>query len=238
MLTHAPPALFLLEEVRSAHSLRAVGSKSGDSGRPGLTTGFSAHTTQAIHTRGTSPRFPETSDSPQGKPCVPSSDRAAKLAVGLVIIACRRATTLPLKHKPGFSDGRRPPLVDFTSTDGEPSALSATHALSTTAVHCATEQARRRWCSPDLTVPLRELGVRRPLQRSGRCRRVAGERCHRSILAFRPFSHVHGRLAVSDHDAVVRTTRRIAPREPSPATCLSAGVDAQNRHREQARDAS
>jgi len=65
---------------------------------PSLTAGFSARTTQAIHTKSTSSRFPERSDCLQGKPCVPSRDRAANVAVGLVIIACRRATPLPAKH--------------------------------------------------------------------------------------------------------------------------------------------
>lgn len=73
-------------------------SASGDTDRACLTTGFSVRTTQAIHTKGTSSRSPESSDCLQGKPCVPSSDRAANVAVGLVIIACRRATPLPVKH--------------------------------------------------------------------------------------------------------------------------------------------
>jgi hypothetical protein len=72
--------------------------------------------------------------------------------------------------------------VDTTSTDGEPSALSATHAFSTTAVHRTAEQARWPWCSPVLVSPLREFGVRRPLQRSERWRRVAEERGRRSSM--------------------------------------------------------
>jgi hypothetical protein len=45
------------------------------------------------------------------------------------IIACRHIEPSPVRRKPGLLNGRRPSLVDTTSTDGEPSALSATHAL-------------------------------------------------------------------------------------------------------------
>lgn len=75
-------------------------------------------------------RLPETRDFLQGKPCVPSRDRAANVAVESVVIACRHVMPSPALRQPGLSNGQRPLLVDSTSSDGEPPALSATHAFA------------------------------------------------------------------------------------------------------------
>jgi len=67
---------------------------------------FSARNTQAIHTKSLCPGCPVHSDCLQGKPCVPSCDRAANVAVVSKVIACRRVEPSPVRRQPGLSSGQ------------------------------------------------------------------------------------------------------------------------------------
>jgi len=181
---------------------------------PDLTAGFSVHTTQAIHTKGTSSRSPER--SVYSKASLASHRATARLtsrsdlSSSLVDVQCRcRQRTNPGYRAvgdrrwwtPPAPTGNRRPCQRLTRfpqlrSIAQPSKLGGHGAARYSWHPCGSSESVAHYKEANGGVVLRKSGAAAPP-------------CVRPV----------GRVRLGE---VVRTIRRIAPRDSSPATSLSA----------------